>query len=117
MRCDSCKHWQNASDNEEWEARHAGFGECKAVRERWRIMDEASDASAKPKGWAADDSDWDEWGDSPPPADSFVGVRIAALKAARAYLQDGSEYRAELFTAPDFFCALYSPVASAPPVP
>lgn len=104
MRCDECAHWRKGSDNQEWEAGRAGFGECVAVRERWRIMDGASEGLA----WGTNEAEWDEYGDAPPPADSFTGVRIAALKRARAYVQDGSEYRAELFTSPDFFCALFA---------
>jgi len=63
-----------------------------AVRERWRITDEAT------ANMAYDDAD----------ASQFQTRRKDALRAARAYVQDGSEYRAELFTAPDFFCALFS---------
>jgi hypothetical protein len=102
MRCDGCQHWKKESENEEWEAKEAGFGECLAVRERWRITDEVS-----PKPYEAD-SDEDE--------NSFVAMRTSALQAARAYVQDGSQYRAELFTAPDFFCALFdaaTPVGAA----
>lgn len=91
MRCDQCKHWKSGSDNEQWEARSAGFGECLGVRERWKIMDEASECI-----------EWDDAEDG-----KFQSTRIQALKSHRAYVQDGSEYHAELFTAPDFFCALY----------
>ena len=90
-RCDQCKHWKNESDNQEWEALSAGFGECLGVRERWVIQDEASE------GIPYDGKD----------EGAFSRSRREALKAARAYVQDGSQYRAELFTAPDFFCALY----------
>lgn len=90
-RCDHCKHWRSGSDNAEWEAQSAGFGECLGVRERWVIMDGAS------KGIECAHED----------SSGYVAARIGALKSARAYVQDGSEYRAELFTAPDFFCALY----------
>ena len=74
-------------DNEEWEAKSAGFGECLGVRERWRIEDEASQGI-----------EWDDAEDG-----AFQTRRRDALRNARAYVQDGSEYRAELFTAPDFF--------------
>jgi hypothetical protein len=94
MRCDTCKHWNAKSDQQEWEAAGAGFGQCLGVRERWEIMDDAS------KKWADNDAEQDR-------ADQ---TRVAALKAARAYVQDGSEYHAEMFTAPDFFCALYTPL-------
>jgi len=93
IRCDRCQHWQKDSKNEEWEARGAGFGECEGVRERWRITDEAVLGLR-----------WDQDGGS---AEEFNVKTTAALKRSRAYVQDGSQYRAELFTAPDFFCALF----------
>lgn len=106
MECRTCQHWK-PTGTEDWTAEGVGFGECLGVRERWRIQDEASDKNpdAKP------DEDFWEWeaGKVPTPG-SREAVRRDALLAARAYVQDGSEYRAELFTAPDFFCALYSPV-------
>jgi hypothetical protein len=82
-RCDKCKHWAS-QDGFDWEAHAVGFGWCKAVRERWVIADEAT--AERIDGKAA---------------------RQEALKASRAYVQDGSEYRAELITGPDFFCALF----------
>jgi hypothetical protein len=103
MRCDECAHWRKDSDNQQWEPSRAGFGECVGVRERWRIMDEASEGLA----WGSGEEGLDPYSDELP-AESFTMVRIAALKAARAYVQDGSEYHAELFTAPDFFCALWA---------
>lgn len=98
-RCDHCKHWKSGTDeNEEWEARGVGFKECGAVRERWRITDEAT------TNLEYEDGDTSQ----------YQTRRKDALRAARAYVQDGSEYRAELFTAPDFFCALYSPQEPKP---
>jgi hypothetical protein len=94
VRCDECKHWKKDSDNEEWEAKAAGFGECLGVMERWRIMDD----SVGPRYLASESDDEDD----------YIRRRGEALKAARAYVQDGSQYRAELFTAPDFFCALFT---------
>lgn len=91
MRCDGCKHWKQQSDNEDWEAHGVGFGECLAVRERWRITDDA----VKDMQYEYDE------------ASQFQTKRREALRTARAYVQDGSEYRAELFTGPDFFCALF----------
>ena len=97
MRCDQCKHWfvETRRGYSEWEAKAVGFGECKAVRQRWTIQDDAS-------------RDLDRWADDAA-EDRWTEARRNALKAARAYVQDGSEYRAELYTAPDFFCALYEP--------
>jgi hypothetical protein len=91
MRCDLCKHWKK--DSEEWEANAVGFGECLGVRERWTIQDEASEGV-----------EWDGEEEG-----AYMKRRREALKSARAYVQDGSEYHAELMTAPDFFCALYLP--------
>lgn len=86
MRCDQCKHWMPSN---EWEAQGVGFRECMAVRFRWAIQDEASSGIT--------------WG-----SDHYITRRREALIAAKAYVQDGSEYRAELYTAPDFFCALFA---------
>lgn len=91
MRCDGCKYWKKASDNEDWEAYDVGFGKCLGVRERWRITDEASNGI-----------EWDSAEDG-----AFQTRRRDALRHSRAYVQDGSEYRATLLTAPDFFCALH----------
>lgn len=93
MRCNQCVHWKKDSDNEEWEAKLAGFGECLAVRERWRIQEDAT------KGLA----NYEERREG-----VYMKAQKAALQKARAYVQDGSQYRAELFTGPDFFCALFS---------
>lgn len=89
MRCDECKHWKFVAND--WEAAAIGFGQCSGVRERWRITDEASDGI--------------KWGDG---ESEYVKRRKDALKAAKAYVQDGSEYMANLLTAPDFFCALHT---------
>jgi len=99
MRCDQCEHWfvETRDGCREWEAESAGFGECKAVRERWVIQDEAT-AGETP--WYQDDAE--------DARERWSAKRLEALKSAKAYVQDGSEYRAELFTAPDFFCALFT---------
>jgi hypothetical protein len=88
MRCDQCKHWKPI---DEWEALSAGFRQCMAVRERWEIQDEASSGIE----WS-----YDENGE-------YIKRRKDALAAAKACVQDGSEYRADLLTGPDFFCALF----------
>jgi hypothetical protein len=80
MRCDQCQHW---APPEEWEAKAAGFRRCLGVRERWKIEESVS----------SEKYDHDR--------------EVAALRAARAYVEDGSEYMAQMMTAPDFFCALY----------
>lgn len=89
MRCDQCKFW--TGDVDDWELSGAGFRKCEAVRQRWTITDEASRKI-----------EWDGKEDGP-----YLTSRREALKRARAYVQDGSDYRADLCTGPDFFCALF----------
>lgn len=91
MRCDKCKHWPEKADD--WEAEQAGMRECQAVRPRWDIADEASANLSK-------NTDADE--------ERYMAARRDALRNARAYVQDGSQYTASLWTMPDFFCALFT---------
>ena len=111
MRCDQCRHWKE-DKHAGWEYTHSGFRTCAAVRERWEVMDEAT--RERELGWADGEDGWNEWEGAPAPPNSWTGVRVAALKAARAVVQDGSEYMAELLTAPDFFCALFASGIEAP---
>lgn len=55
MRCDQCKHWPDKADH--WEAEQAGLRQCQAVRPRWDIADEASEALAKAAGKERYDDD------------------------------------------------------------
>ncbi len=84
-KCENCKHW-GADGEIGWEAAQVGFNRCCGVRERWIIQDEASPRR--------NDKQW-------------IEARKEALRAARAYVQDGSEYTAELVTSADFSCALF----------
>lgn len=98
--CSTCKHW-GAGSGVDWKADGIGFKRCAGVRERWVIENEAA-AQGKPY---RDD------------ADKWIERRKEALKAARAYVQDGSEYVADLVTGPDFSCALYEANPSPPSPP
>ncbi len=87
--CNLCVHWKLG--NHDWAADRAGMGLCQAAKQRWDIEDGISGYN---------------------PHDDKTGEVLAQmmadrLRAARFYVQDGSEYRAELFTAPDFFCAAF----------
>jgi hypothetical protein len=88
MRCDKCCHW-DTPDQHDREAKSSGMRWCRPVRERWLITDEAS-------------------------RNIKLVSDHAALAAARAYVQDGNEYRAEFITGPDFFCALFEKVCEQP---
>lgn len=107
MRCDQCRHWKRDDDGDtDWSQRWTGHGTCKRVRERWRVMEEATDGKRYEDFVSMED--WDMWDDGPPPAGSYTGIQLDALKQAKAVVQDGSDYHAELITAPDFFCALFA---------
>lgn len=95
-RCATCKFWCANDGLVGWEGQSAGMRECKRARERWVIMDEANAGQKYP-----DDNDNAEeaWGQR----------RVDALRQAKLYVQDGSEYHAELVTAPDFGCVLHEP--------
>ena len=95
MRCDQCRYWMD-EEQSTWESRLSGMHLCGGVRERWRITedvtpwherDEPDDESLELESWEAD-----------------IGK---ALSDARAYVEDGSQYKAYLWTAPGFFCALF----------
>jgi hypothetical protein len=105
QRCDRCRYWKEDAQSG-WEYRFSDFRLCTAVKMRSKVLDAATDGLGL--GWADGEEDWDEYGDKPPPPNSWTGVRMAALKEARAVVQDGSDYMAELLTAPDFFCALFA---------
>jgi hypothetical protein len=64
------------------------MNKCEAARPRWKITDPIERNSTV---------SWKETQEK----------KSAALNAAKAYVQDGSDYYAELVTAADFFCALY----------
>lgn len=91
MRCDQCKHWKEEA--QDWELQGSGFRKCAAVRERWVIQDEASEGI-----------EWDGEEEG-----AYSKSRRAALQKARAYVQDGSQYTADLCTGPDFGCVLFVP--------
>lgn len=94
ITCSECKHWALASSNtfgaefNDWTATEIGFGKCKAIRARWAVQDEAAIVGLHTS------------------SEGFLAIRRDALKAARAYVQDGSEYHAELVTGATFSCAL-----------
>jgi len=100
MRCDQCRHWQ---ESDEWEAIRAGFGECKGVRERWTIEDEATKGIEKyPTEEPTVEISYEEVGKR------WAEAQAAAFHNEKAYVQDGSGFHAFLFTGPDFFCAKFS---------
>lgn len=93
--CANCAFWGAGAGDDAyagWEARSVGFRRCSGVQERWTIGEGSY--------LAGEDQD------------QFAARRIRELSEARAYVEDGSEYMANLVTGPDFFCALHSPTPS-----
>ena len=97
-RCATCRLWSTDDETIGWTGPSIGMRPCRAVRQKWTIMDEANNGQR-----FADENAPDE-------ADAlFIKNRIDALKAAKAYVQDASEYFAQLVTGPDYSCVLHSP--------
>lgn len=105
-RCDRCRHW--VDDEDDWQAGRIGFKRCMAVRPRWKIETDANEGReypCRPKS---------EPFLSPIPAerqariDAWQAREDQAIAQERSYVIDGSEYRAELWTGPDFFCAKFT---------
>ena len=82
-------------------AARVGFGRCLGIRMRDTIESEAI------KGWSwpgGPNVDWDK----DEAAQAWVKAQDDAIRAAKAYAEDASAYRADVFTGPDFFCALFA---------
>lgn len=85
MRCDGCKFW----DKDDREQRRAGdltIRRCTKALQWWNVS---------------------EWTNEPDPANECENLRVLAPEAVglKMFTQDGSDYRADLLTAADFFCA------------
>lgn len=80
MNCSTCKNWK---PRDEYETGHSlGLGKCAAAAMFW------------------DATEWDEEGN----ARQFK----PAFKDTKAFVQDGSDYKADLLTRPDFGCVSYA---------
>lgn len=104
-RCDQCKHWV-PDEGYDWQVGNIGFGICVGIRARWKITDEATE-NLPAYSRENIDPDIDEV------HKVFKTAKANALLNARAYVQDGSEYIAQLVTGPDFYCALFAPKLSS----
>lgn len=84
MRRDRCRHWTPGGQVNG--LRHyEKIGHCDRPLQLWNATE-----------WAGARDDGDR---------SFYRVRSEAAGDTGMFVQDGSDYRAFLFTAPDFFCA------------
>lgn len=82
MRCEDCKYWANSKDEHDAsDVKGIELGRCKRVKMFW------------------DATDWD-W-------DADNRVLMDGYENDKAFLQDGSDYRADLITAKEFGCVQF----------
>lgn len=84
MRCDRCRHWTSGGQVDGLR-QYENMGHCSRPLQLWSATE-----------WVGRKDDGGQ---------SFYRVRTEAAGETRMFVQDGSDYRAFLFTAPDFFCA------------
>jgi len=87
--CKTCRHWDTSAPYQP--GKGLGLGECKAVVMLW------------------DATRWSEDGESREIVSEHAGKK--------AFVQDGSDYTASLFTLADFACTQYEPITSPPASP
>lgn len=86
-RCKTCKHWEAYKDDEEYALRGAGI--CHAAKKLWNLSESEQDIN----------NDWLYYRKLKPEA---AGVL--------SFVQDGSNYMAELVTMPDFGCVQHEAI-------
>lgn len=107
--CTTCRHWMPAVDpddelaeyrsHNDWQAEKIGYRKCMRIIARWKHQDKV-DPTLQQKwrsGGATDKS----------ATEAYWKAVEEAVVASKAYVQDGSEYVADMFTAPDFGCVLH----------
>lgn len=77
-RCNTCKHWDRVQPGEFGAIQ--GAGGCKAARELWGVTESLDDGSR---------------------------VLMPEHAGLLCLVEDGSHYRAELITMPDFGCVMH----------
>ena len=78
--CGQCRHWMETDNNY---PKDFGLGKCGRVRLFWECT---------------------EWGDV---GEDFRRIFTEEAKGNKAFVQDGSDYRAELITLADFGCVQF----------
>lgn len=100
-RCATCKHWM---PSEKWDVKAAGLRVCGRVFPKWTVEDEI------PKAIRYGRHGWD--GDNDPVTAAYRAAADSAFREAGAVANDGSQYRAELLTRPEFGCVLHEPTTN-----
>lgn len=99
MKCETCVYW---TDTDEWEAKAAGMKLCEGIKERWVIEDECTALLEKyPDNEPTVEVNWDDVGER------WLEAHRRGFEKEKAFVQDASQYKAELYTRPEFFCAKY----------
>jgi hypothetical protein len=118
VRCDTCQHWKKDEQEENHRVKSVGFHECGAIREPWVIENEATKDLPWPGGphlkWKYDPELGIDVTDDAA-YNAYQQREIEAVKTEQAFVSDASQYRAELYTAPDFFCARYEQLKEVQP--
>lgn len=85
MRCDQCRHWSR--DDEERKLAGAFFvRRCTKAKQWWGVTE-----------WTEEEDPECEWDNNRRLLPEYASLKM--------FTQDGSDYRADLLTAADFFCA------------
>ncbi len=84
MRCDTCQFWDPKNTDAVFDTDGLDLGRCDKAMQLW-------DASE----WSYDD-------------DGERVLRTAKDAGQMMFVQDGSDYRADLYTKPGFFCAHFT---------
>lgn len=82
-RCDNCKHWDRSDKEWSYVPDNANTHKCLRAKQFW------------------DATEWVEEGDN--------DVRRVKDPSDKMFVADGSNYRAELLTMADFYCAHFEP--------
>lgn len=94
MRCATCKHW---IEGDAWDAESSGVKRCSRIEPMWIVEGKAPAQLDGKYHW-----------EDPVLDAKYVAAIDAAFNEAKAVVQDGSSYRAELLTRPDFGCVLWT---------
>lgn len=107
MRCDTCKHWK---EHTHWDIKTAGLRECEAVRQLWDVEDDVPKTLSEVDDAMSDlEAGVDLTPDRKILADEYIKAVDRVFGAAKAVVNDGSQYIAELLTRHDFGCVLHQP--------
>jgi hypothetical protein len=99
MRCKDCKHWGTGQRQRQWDIEHADYSVTNAEDIGPAPAQRICSAVTLLQDGAS------HWSDGP----------VEERRVRLAYLIDASSYRADMWTAPTFGCALFEPARPAPP--